>query len=329
MLVYVSILIVSYVTASVTVSINIDNDSTAKYGKHFTDLSTIYTRHFKSAKTVNIRSIMSNNYNFQVTIFSTMLIKSVCRSKAAIINVYKSDKLTPNQIFNYPVRIEKDRSNHSFVNEETISKVQRFSSDPEDVYILVVYDPDSLLFHLENNPDSVVSKARALYSIFFVYKDYDCPRNNHQEIANVLLTFWFKYNILNVVAHAPYSCNFKTVYIYNPFKRVGVNEWGVVKMYNPEQIIQYPYLIYNNLINLNQYPLKIAMFERHPTAIKRTPKGLDENVVYKKMKQISGFGGLDGAILATLASYLNFTVFNIQRENNYFGFVFPNGTVFK
>ncbi|CAH0564203.1 unnamed protein product [Brassicogethes aeneus] len=207
-------------------------------------------------------------------------------------------------------------------------KVQKYSSEPQDIYLLIARDPKTLLLYLNNYHRLVLGKTRALYSIFYVGDD--CREDYIKDISQVFLTMWFNYGILNVVASAPFSCYSESIYIYNPFQISEAEpfEYGVLKVYQLEKVVNRPYLIFNHLLHLNNYSLKTLLFNRNPTSLKVMPKSLTTREIYIKIHEISGYVGVDAAILTTMAAYLNFTIKNYDAEiDSDFGYVFKNGTV--
>lgn len=89
--------------------------------------------------------------------------------------------------------------------------------------------------------------------------------------------------------------------------------------FNDNWLVQKEYL-------MNYFPLTFTIFERYPTMVKDLPKYFAEEYYNKAMKT-SGYGGIDGLLLANLAEHMKFTIVIIEpgSEETY-GHKLNNGT---
>lgn len=120
---------------------------------------------------------------------------------------------------------------------------------------------------------------------------------------------------------------------YDPFVNVSelnvsndFDEWGLyssmpIKSYdfNDNWLVQKEY-------SMNYYPLTFTIFERYPTMVRDLPLYFAEEYYNKAMKT-SGYGGIDGLLLANLAENMKFTILTIEPgwEETY-GHKLGNGT---
>lgn len=166
-------------------------------------------------------------------------------------------------------------------------------------HVVLTWDESSLSRFLETNPEIVVPLACHTFKIFFLG---EVPISER-----ILSKFWINFGVLNAC-----FCQRGQHFAYSPFTR-NEHEWGTIDTH-----------AHINLKNLNKFPLKISMFERFPTSIVQVPELLKVNPVYKSSELV----GLDGTLLLTLSSFLNFDfefVGGLGKEN--FGWVLPNGTI--
>lgn len=148
------------------------------------------------------------------------------------------------------------------------------------------------------------------------------------EEATSLELMWLQYYVLNVVAIAPDTNERSMVYRYDPFLIVG-SKWGSMAKFNMEQLLSEPKLLFNNFGDMDSYPLKVMMFERIPTAVsfQNATEHLLGGKVYKSMKSLFGFVGLDACLLAEMAAHLNFTPVLVRPQYpDTFGEIWRNGS---
>lgn len=86
--------------------------------------------------------------------------------------------------------------------------------------------------------------------------------------------------------------------------------------------------LFNKFRNLNEFPLRVTIFRRFPTAlqINELPRAFVGSYLMKDIARSNGYGGVDGIILANAAKTMNFTTMNIPQIGIDFGFKADNGT---
>lgn len=86
-----------------------------------------------------------------------------------------------------------------------------------------------------------------------------------------------------------------------------VDEWGVYQCF-PIKYFDYDdnWLVQKSY-SLNGFPLKISVFERYPTMVRKVPKYFAQTQ-YARSMNISGYGGIDGFLIGNIAQIMNFTV---------------------
>jgi hypothetical protein len=212
------------------------------------------------------------------------------------------------------------------VEYEKLAEIKRLSSDSLKGYFIIAWDVATLYQLLDHNYQMVVPESRATYSLHFVFTSSESCQGVKYELSDILRRFWTDYNVVNVIGQTTCSCDSQQVYIYRPFVRVG-SSWGITNVYTLQEITNNYRLITNLLENFNGFPLKIAVFERVPSAVQELPKLLNNHPIYKNLSRSKGFAGVDGMTLGTLAEFLNFDIVAPANQKGNFGFVLPNGTV--
>ncbi|KAH0815784.1 hypothetical protein GEV33_007007 [Tenebrio molitor] len=151
---------------------------------------------------------------------------------------------------------------------ETTMKIKRLSSDSLKGYFIIAWDVDTLHQLLDHNYQMVVPESRATYSLHFVFTSSESCQGVKYELSDILRRFWTDYNVVNVIGQTTCSCVSQQVYIYRPF-------------------------------------IRIAVFERVPSAVQELPKLLNNHPIYKNLSP---------------------KVAPANQKGN-FGLVLPNGTV--
>lgn len=111
--------------------------------------------------------------------------------------------------------------------------------------------------------------------------------------------------------------------------RNGDPTWGEHKLYTPQEFFA-TNEIYTRYENMNNYPLKVSLFRRYPTAIPESelPKVLRDSYISKDVWRTDGYSGIDGIMLANAARHLNFTVDIVSPMGSDFGFRHPHNGSF-
>lgn len=201
----------------------------------------------------------------------------------------------------------------------------KFHSSNRDAYILLIWDELVLSRYLDEYPGNVIQNPRGKYVILFTYNiAKTCLRWNKQ-FEKTIARFWLEFGVMDVLAQMPCSCNSDIIHVYRPFRRINSTSWGGFDTFN---ITKGARNVWNvPLFNLNQYPVKISMFPRIPTAIKAPSLFSNASGIYDKINKIGGYVGIDGCIIHDLAKYMNFTPVFFDTDFYKYGGVLPNGTI--
>lgn len=116
---------------------------------------------------------------------------------------------------------------------------------------------------------------------------------------------------------------------YFPFQRadtVDSPHWGVFKWLNLMEINFEDNYLFRKFDNLNEYPLKISMFPRYPTALMpdEIPDVFLTSYFMNILNDSGGYGGIDGLILGNMARSLNFSTVVIAPNGSDFGYRLSN-----
>jgi hypothetical protein len=209
------------------------------------------------------------------------------------------------------------------VEYETLARIKRLSSDSLKGYFIIVWDVATLHQFLDDDYQIVIPEARATYSLHFVFTSSESCHGVKYELSDILKRFWIDYNVVNVIAQTPCSCDNHKVYIYRPFVRTN-SSWGITNVYTLQEINNNYRLITNLLDNLNQFPLKIALVTWGRKSVLEIPKLLKYNPIYKNLSWSKGFAGLDGFVMGSLAESLNFDVVVLGNPENSLGMASTN-----
>lgn len=116
---------------------------------------------------------------------------------------------------------------------------------------------------------------------------------------------------------------------YFPFKRADTlnsPHWGVFEWLNLMEINFQDNYLFRKFDNLNEYPLKISMFPRYPTALmpEEMPDVFLTSYFMNILNDSGGYGGIDGLILGNMARSLNFSAVVIAPNGSDFGYRLSN-----
>lgn len=147
----------------------------------------------------------------------------------------------------------------------------------------------------------------------------------------VLKKLWRDYGIVNAILIAPCNKYKNLIGTYEPYKiylKDGTYKWGEPLWMTIDEINTHGSNVFRKLENMNQYPLRISIFERYPTALhyENIPKIFLRSYFMNTVEESKGFGGLDGIVLGNIAKSLNFTVIPITPQVHDFGYKMKNGT---
>lgn len=103
--------------------------------------------------------------------------------------------------------------------------------------------------------------------------------------------------------------------------RGNVTTWGEHKVFTLDEFYENSDM-FQKYTNFNEYPLRVTIFPRYPTALKNTdlPKVFRESYISKETWRADNYSGVDGIMLANAAKFLNFTTKNIPQIGIDFGY---------
>jgi hypothetical protein len=288
--------------------------------------------HFLLVHFLTILALQTQQHNFDLNYFTEALLREMSGYEFLVtlkIEEYFLSNLYQNQtrhIFDESIVDEIGGHNVQPVEYETLAKIKKLSSVSPKSYFIIVWDVATLHRFLDDDYQIVIPDARATYSLHFVFTSSETCQDVKYELSGTLRRFWIDYQVVNVIAQTPCSCDHQQVYIYRPFVRTN-SSWGVTNIYTLQEINNNFRLITNPLGNLNRIPLPIAVLTNHLNAVRDLPKLLNNNPIYRNLTWSKGFVGKDGMILGTLAESLNFDVILIGDKKRNFGLIYPNGTI--
>ncbi|XP_068894960.1 uncharacterized protein [Tenebrio molitor] len=297
-----------------------------------TDFWSVCETHFLLVEFLTILVLQTEKHKLDINYFTEALLKMMSGYEYPVtLKIEEYFLSDPNEngtrsISDELIIDEVGGHNIEPVEYEKLAEIKRLSSDSRKGYFIIVWDMATLHQFLDDDYQIVIPEARATYSLHFVFTSSESCQGVKYELSDILRRFWIDYNIVNVIAQMPCSCDSHQVYIYRPFVRTN-SSWGVTNIYTLQEINTNFRLITNLLDNLNRAPLPIAVFPRSLTAVRDLPKLLNHNPIYKNLSWSKGFVGTDGMTLGTLAESLNFDVVVIGDLENNFGFLHPNGTI--
>jgi hypothetical protein len=294
---------------------------------------TTYEKHFSLVNFLTITILQTDKYKQEVNELVEEFLKLLKSSEFANYGIRIEEKFFTGSTKNrrsrryakFPRSEETGGSTFHADGTEDVVKAKKLTTSSGKGYMIIVWNPDVLGDFLDTYGTVVVPKPSATYALLFAFPSYNCKVLANQ-MHHTLRHFWTNHNILDVIAQAPCSCASDQIYIYRPFVKVK-NSWGATQNYTAKQVQNNSHLIANTLSNLNRFPLRIALFEKSPTAIKVLPKLLRANPIYKNLSWSKGFAGSDALLLGTIAEHLNFDPIVDKMPPFNFGNVFPNGTI--
>lgn len=192
-----------------------------------------------------------------------------------------------------------------------ISQVIRRKS----THVIIVWNHVSLSEFLDLIPEEIVGDRRGKYVILFAY---NVPRfcfKFKRFAAHVLARFWKQFGIVNVCLHVPCSCDPNKVYQYHPFLRQ-IDVFNISDLH--EKSI--------SMKDLKQYPLRVSMFQRVPTAFQPANDPLLKFYEKKVGLRNMVYSGVDGFIMETLSKVLNFRPVYLETDYYEYGRFLENGT---
>jgi hypothetical protein len=292
---------------------------------------TIYKQHFLLVNFLTITVLQTDEYQKEVLHLAEDVLKVLNQLDCAVkIEVRSFANVKPNEASRPFGKSSTQQTGGDCCHaptREDVMKTKKLTTASSEGFLVLAWSPKVLWDFLDEFGTAVVPKPRTTYALLFGLSSSSNCVSLKNQMHQVLRRFWSDYNILDVIAQAPCSCVSDQIHIYRPFLKIK-NSWGGLRFYSTQEIVSDPHLIVNALRNLNQYPVRIAVFENTACAIKVLPKLLQTNPIYKNLSSSSGFAGSDGLLLGALVKYLNIDPVmqtNMPRYN--YGHEYPNGSI--
>ena len=285
------------------------------------ELLEIYKNHFILVRSLTFTLLQDSEHQTELSQVALKLIKKIHTLKMV------QEKFLPKGSATLPFHFSPpgNLSIHSGLKppkEKDFVKIKSLSSDSSEGYVVIAWNVQVLLQFLYESFHVVVPEARATYLLLFVSPD--CA-TFETYLNGVLKLFWVKHHVSNAIGHSLYPCGGTTIYTFHPFVKTMDGTWGLTQGYTKDEIFSDFTLMTNSFSDFQQIPLRVALFERKPTATKAVPKLLNLNPIYQNWSLSDGFSGLDGCLLRELSRFLNFDAVVDHIEGTY-GRGFPNGT---
>ncbi|KAH1004001.1 hypothetical protein HUJ04_003824 [Dendroctonus ponderosae] len=271
----------------------------------------MYMIHFNLSRDVKITQMVCDNssdYNTVDLVGEFFEMNQVSLKKATLLEnqivTYDRNEISGASFSKYGIVYDAVR-NIKIIQKDVSSMYKRMAYiDSYLVRIFIGVDPEMFFKYFADMDVSTFTKtARSLNVLLFSTRDVDMPM-----VHQLLVFLWERFSILNIVVQFPCSADYREyVSTYRPFMKTK-SEYGQVHIYHYEQVAKYPQLLLNDVTDMKGYPLKVSLFERHPTATRFVPKLIRECKIYKTIPYTSKFYGCDGEAMATLSAYMNFTI---------------------
>ena len=297
------------------------------------DFWFVYDSHFLLVDTLTFFLLQTEEYRFELNKFSETVVSVMTNFDFPVALQIKETFLktkSKKKFFDNT----SDHDNIKFgnvedakpVDDDEFYQIKVISTESIKGYVIIVWDFDTLHHFLDTDYSVIIPEARATYALEFIYSWSESCQDVASQIHRILKRFWLEHNVVNILARTPCSCDSTRVYIYRPFVKTK-DTWGVTNIYYLEDVANNLRLITNPLINFNQFPLNVGLFEKEPSSIRDLPKLLQGVPIYKNLSFSQGLIGVDALILQTLAETLNFNVNVVgERVKINYGVALSNGT---
>mgnify|MGYP005985097755 FL=1 len=310
--------------------INIASYQTNQCKFYSEDFSYIYHNHFLLVDHLTIHIIQNQNHQPELNHYIDDFVKIMTFHEnftaLEIRETFVDEATRKNLLLATFEPITNVTKTFEPIDRQELLRLKSLSSDSLKGYFIVSSDVETLHRALDQNFKRVIPEERATFVLHFVFSKNFCNTIRLQ-VSQILKRFWMDYNVVNVIAQTPCSCENTHVYIYRPFVNTrGV--WGVTESHSFQQIRTSFRRITNRLNDFNKFPLKVGMFPGVITAMRDLPKLLKFNPIYHDLSYSKGFVGIDALILGTLSQHLNFDInFVSEMKLENYGSVLPNGTM--
>jgi hypothetical protein len=325
--VYTIITILFYSNSASVMKINVENVENCAILTE--DYRLLYQSHFLLVKLLRVQVLQSKGDTLALNQFTQDALRVMSNFFVAfeIVETFstKNAKAQRHQFHNATIR-QGVVADCEPIDYEEFFKIKTLTSGSVEGYVIIAWHPSVLHQFLDQDNHTVLPKIRATYALQFIFSEKHLCKTIKTEMDNILRHLWIEFNVVNVIAQTPCSCDTSEIYIYRPFVKTD-NLWGLTEYYHLQDVTSNFRVITNPLTDLNGFSLKISIFEKFPTSIKNLPRMLLSNPIYKNLTWSRGFGGVDGLMLGVLAEHLNFDVVPVAGKNkNNQGIAFPNGT---
>lgn len=297
----------------------------------------VYDKHFDEVKKLKVVILGSANHSSDVKEFSNYFLKVMSKNdiffaefKVKYKYIHRSTKPLPRITDIDPSLYESNIESKYFIGSRTYWRtVKYYSSDPQHVVIVIVWNVDDLRQALNADRKFIMKHTRSLYSILFVSSKLKECNMWRRKIGILLFLLWKKYKLLNVIALTPCSCDQNKIFIWKPFYPTSNSTWGALDVF-PMSIEDHSvHRMLNTIRSMHGYPMKVSIFERLPTATKHLSAFMQQNFIYQNLIHSGGYSGVDGAILENFSKFMKFnlTIVGCEATSECFGSVYPNGTL--
>lgn len=194
--------------------------------------------------------------------------------------------------------------------------------------MILVWDFQTLNRYLSSRAEEVLPTTGETYAILLVKNSRSGCKNplTKRSLRDVLRRLWYEFGLLNVFLQTPCSCVTEQLIVYNPFTNKN-GERGEVKLIHVSDAMNH-WVGINNVMNFQQYPLRISMFERPLTAVGRIPSYMRKDRLYNEVHSSGGYGGVDGLFVHEMTKYYHFNaIISHPEDGETFGRLNSNGTL--
>lgn len=189
----------------------------------------------------------------------------------------------------------------------------------KDIFIMVYDNLESLRWSLDN-PLYIYINCNRAHFLFVItlteLPDFTCDSETAsifkslKEITGKFFEIlWEKLSIIEVIIFLPFLCGHEFLIkceSINTFNNNDNYENGVIVVtrdtFDPDS-----FQLIHDYKDFLGYPLKINVFPRVPTILKKIPQSFLDTYLRNDIKQTGDLGGLDGMLMGNLVKRLNFT----------------------
>ncbi|KAK9887134.1 hypothetical protein WA026_020580 [Henosepilachna vigintioctopunctata] len=164
-----------------------------------------------------------------------------------------------------------------------------------------------------------------------IMTDTMCENPNlKKEIYHLLRTSFLEHGLLNMIVQTDCYFEKQSFYVYRPLLLRPDKTYGGLEIYNSEDVVANPEIILNSLKRFNNYPIRISIFHRNPTAMTIQSQYPWRRLICQDVLEYShNISGIDGCTLGQLSKSLEFKAELITsrwKGKFRFGHIFDNGS---